>query len=270
MVVPAEQHAVVRVGRAPSGVLGYVVDLAPARGDAAAGDHTSAVTERDRATLVPVEDALFRADRDDPSVGTCGNPLNHATTRDVAGDADAHGLLIALQMRVPAAGDEVLGVDGYDERRRVPADRRQKTGGCRDGERRSEGIVLLLRPGALIAGIRGRAVTAGSIRARVVEHDGGGEVGVEDRLQLRRHLRQQRAPHCPRRALQPRRGPAVVPGQCLEQFADITASEVRGHPLIADRILRPPQDLAGRLDEESLDETLDASDRAELLRELAH
>ena len=65
---PAEQHTVVGVGRSAVDVLQNVVDLTPAGRDTAAGDDAAAVAERDRAALVPVEDALFGAEAQDASV----------------------------------------------------------------------------------------------------------------------------------------------------------------------------------------------------------
>ena len=65
---PAEQHAIVGVGGSAVDVLQNVVDLTPSGRDTAAGDDAAAVAERDRAALVPVEDALFGAESQDASV----------------------------------------------------------------------------------------------------------------------------------------------------------------------------------------------------------
>ncbi|WP_232783906.1 hypothetical protein [Microbacterium hominis] len=72
-----------------------------------------------------------------------------------------------------------------------------------------------------------------------------------------------------RRPLQPARRPRFEPGERLQQIGDVAASEVRGHPLVAHGVLRPAHDLAGRVDQERLDEAADLGDRGDLPSELA-
>jgi hypothetical protein len=113
-------------------------------------------------------------------------------------------LIASLRVRVAGTRDEVVGVDGDDESRRVPADRRQEAAGCRDAERRSERIVLLLRVRSSRAGSGSSSVAAGSSKATA------GQVRVEDRLQLRGHLRQERSAD--------RHPPAVATPSTTERF----------------------------------------------------
>lgn len=294
-------------------------------------------------------------------------------------------LIAALRVGEARAGDEIVGVDGDHQGGRVSADRGQEPAGCRDTECGSQRIVLLLRAGALVPDDE-RVVVGGE---RVVEGDGRGQLRIENRLQLCRHLRQQGSPQgypgrardteheralplghtlarfgavlveresprlrvdaqqlragwrrgirplaprlgdddvcglpaCGRRdarrgllersgdredavgtdhpvdhrgphrwerrverltgrgrhgaaysrgrPLQPRRRPRFEPGERLQQFGDIAASEVRGHPLVAHGVLRPAYGLAGRVDQERLDEPADLGDGGDLPGELA-
>lgn len=93
MMVPAEEHAVVGVGGAASGVFGDVVDLAPGGGRPASGYHAAAVTEGDGAALVPVEHALFDAEPQDPSPVIEEDSLDDAGAGDVAGGEDRGGFV---------------------------------------------------------------------------------------------------------------------------------------------------------------------------------
>ena len=67
MMEPAEQHAVVGMGRTAPGMLLHMMDLAPLRRNVAPRDHATAVTESDCAPLVMVEDSIERLDRHDPA-----------------------------------------------------------------------------------------------------------------------------------------------------------------------------------------------------------
>ncbi len=81
---PAQQDAVVGVGRATPGVFEDMMNFAPRGGDAASGDEAAAVTERDRATLPTVEDPLFGAERVDPAgVGLDLHPHDHTRAAGV-------------------------------------------------------------------------------------------------------------------------------------------------------------------------------------------
>lgn len=85
MVVPAQGHAVVGVRRAAAGVLGHVMDLAPARCDVAAGNQALAIASHDRTPLMHGEDPIRDADADDPALVE-QHPLDSSGARRVQRD----------------------------------------------------------------------------------------------------------------------------------------------------------------------------------------
>ena len=58
MMMPAEEHPVVRMRRTASRMLMNVMDFTPTRTDMAAGDDASTIAERDREPLMVVEHAI--------------------------------------------------------------------------------------------------------------------------------------------------------------------------------------------------------------------
>lgn len=111
-----------------------MVDLAPSGRGGAAGNDAAAVAQGDRAALMPIEDPLLGADRNDASVRAGDDALDDPAAGDVPGDRAAHRLGAAVCVRVPGAGGEVALGDRDDEGGRVPADGGQLTAGCRDAE----------------------------------------------------------------------------------------------------------------------------------------
>ncbi len=85
------------------GVLGDVVDLAPGRGDVAAGDEALTVAEGDRATLMRGKIPVGGADADDPPVRVEQHPLHPAAHAGVDGDTGGDWGVDALDV-APSRG----------------------------------------------------------------------------------------------------------------------------------------------------------------------
>jgi hypothetical protein len=131
-------------------MFGHMMDLAPERRDVTARDDTSPVSQRDRSTLVMVEDAVDGLDRDDPAVCTTHHALHSADAGDVPGCCERDRLIVAGKVSDPATRDEVSLAHGHDECGRCAAERgqRTRTRGRRQHDR--ERVMLLLRVGALV------------------------------------------------------------------------------------------------------------------------
>ena len=131
-------------------------------------------------------------DPDDPPVVTAGDALDRPGARHMPGKGHRHRLLTPLRVRVPPAGLEIFRGDRHHESGSVPADGGQQPTGRGNTERGGEDVVLFLRPRAgVFRSEERRPVLIRRFRFRVIEGDFGGEVRVEDRLQLRGDLGQQ-------------------------------------------------------------------------------
>ena len=165
MVPPAQQDAVVGVGWPTSGVFCVVVDLAPARWHCAARDDASTVSQGDRLALVLVEDAVGDTELQNSAGVGVNHSLDAPATHGVPGNADAGWFVGAVDDREPSAGREVFGAHRDDECWGGTADGGEFacTGG--DGERRGEGVVLLLGLAAFV----GPTLIFGRIALRVAQ-----------------------------------------------------------------------------------------------------
>ena len=150
VVVPAEQDPVVGVGGATCGVVVDVVDFAPPGGDAAAGDQASAISERDRSALVPVEDTFFGTEFLDPPVPAEHHALDDARAAGMLRGGEGDGLVGAVDVRPPGLGKEVFRADGHDQGWGGPADRGQQPAGCGHGKCGGEGVMGFLRAGTAV------------------------------------------------------------------------------------------------------------------------
>ena len=109
MVMPAEHHSVVDVGRPTTGMFVNVVDFAPLGGDVAARDDASAVAQGDRPPLMVCEDALEGAERQHPPRGIERDALHRTRTGDVACRGERDRLIASADVGEAAARSEVFG-----------------------------------------------------------------------------------------------------------------------------------------------------------------
>jgi hypothetical protein len=178
---PAEQNAVVGVGRtAPRGLVD-VMDLAPRGRHVAPGDDAPAVAKGDRLALVRREHAVGDADREDAPTLAHGDTLHGTRTGDLMGHRERDRLCAPVDVRVPAPGREVIGARLDHECRCRPADRGQFARPRGSAEDRREGVVSLLHRRASVGDFRQRPAVVG----RVDEARAGGRIdlGVEDAVE---------------------------------------------------------------------------------------
>ena len=154
---PAQHDPVVSVRGATVGVFVNVVDFTPRGRGCAARNHASAITERDRAALVGVEDTVLGGDMGDAAVAGDAHALRGSGTPGMMCRFKRNARCRRWQKRGSGAGCEGFVINHHDKRGRGTPDRGRIFTRGRDHERGDERVMSFLRRGAGISYLERRA-----------------------------------------------------------------------------------------------------------------